>query len=86
MNPYDRARSDAQQDYFQNAPFASVGGLAKRAEMVAPQWIAEPERAEYLRGYRDQCRQMFGDDWQTCSFGWAPALTINEPPDAGGSE
>lgn len=80
MSAYDRAQIDAQQDYFENAPFACVGGLAKRERMTAPEWIEPSERDEYLRGYRDKCRVLFGEDWATCPFGWAPALTINEPP------
>lgn len=77
--PFERAMSDAQQDACENAPFACVGGLAKRGAMVAPEWITPSEREKYLDGYRAAARLLYGDDWETCSFGWAPALTINAP-------
>jgi hypothetical protein len=75
-NPYQRARIDAYQDRCENCSFASVGGLEKRLNMEAPRYIAEADLEEYLRGYRDQAQDMYGDDWATCSFEWAPALMI----------
>lgn len=64
------------QDACENAPFASVGGLASRAALVAPKYAPPGQEAEYLRGYAAQARASYGEDWQTCSFGWAPAVTI----------
>lgn len=78
MSPdtYNRARTDCVQDSYENCPFASVGGLDKRDNMKAPDYITQDEREEYLRGYRDQAKALYGEDWQTCGFGWHPALTI----------
>lgn len=73
---YERAKTDCVQDSYENCPFASIGGLAARGDMKAPRYITEALRDEYLRGYRDQAKALYGDDWQTCTFGWAPALTI----------
>jgi hypothetical protein len=73
---YHRAQTDCVQDSYENCPFASIGGLDKRVEMKAPDYIAEADRDEYLRGYRDQAKAMYGEEWQTCGFGWGPALTI----------
>lgn len=64
------------QDGCENAPFASVGGLAARTAMVAPKYAPPGQESEYLRGYATQARAEHGVDWQTCSFGWAPAVTI----------
>jgi hypothetical protein len=77
LNTHDRARVDCMQDASENCPFASIGGLGARSEPRAPDYIAEDEREEYLRGYTETARQMYGEDWATCSFGWAPAMTIN---------
>lgn len=76
---------DCVQDRCENAPFGSVGGLDKRAAMTAPDYIAEKDREEYLRGYRDQAKDLYGEEWQTCAFGWRPALTIpgTRPEDRG---
>jgi hypothetical protein len=71
----DRATADAAQDSMENAPFASVGGLDNRACLVAPPWAAGHED-EYLEGYSEAALGMYGPDWRTCSFGWAPALTL----------
>jgi hypothetical protein len=81
--PFERAMQDAYQDSCENAPFACVGGLGKRAEMKAPDYITPAERRSYVDGYRAAARLMYGEDWQTCSFGWAPAMTIGEPPNEG---
>jgi hypothetical protein len=83
MTTFDRARSDCVQDAYENSPFASIGGLDKRAAPVAPSYIAESEREEYVRGYIAQAREMYGEDWRTCSFAWAPALTIADAPEEG---
>lgn len=84
--PYERAIQDAYQDSCENAPFNCVGGLEKRKAMVAPKWITPAERERYLDGYREGARRLYGDDWDTCSFGWAPALTIGGPSEATSEE
>lgn len=71
---YLHGRLDCTQDRYENSPFASVGGLGKRGEMVAPKYVSAWDEKEYLRGYRDAARAHFGDE--TCSFGWAPALEV----------
>ena len=76
-NAFDRAKLDAYQDRCENVPFASVGGLDRRGSMFAPKYIDPIDREEYLRGYRAAAREMFGDDWESCVFGWAPAITID---------
>ncbi len=76
-NTFDRARTDCVQDSCENCPFASVGGPDARASMRAPEYITGHwARSEYLRGYAFQARQSYGADWQTCAFGWGPAITI----------
>ena len=75
-NVFDRAKQDAYQDRCENAPFASVGGLELRGCMRAPSYVARVDQEEYLRGYRAAAREMYGDDWQTCAFGWKPALVV----------
>lgn len=77
---FERARTDCIQDGCENCPFASIGGLDARAVPRAPDYIEPAEREEYLRGYVYEARRQYGADWQTCGFGWAPAMTINEPP------
>ena len=79
MNAYDQGRADFAQDRSENAPFASTGGIATREAMRIPEWIAESEGEEYLRGYRDGARFAYGEEWATCGFGWRPVLLI-EPP------
>lgn len=75
-DPVGRAAMDCYQDRCENVPFASVGGIDKRADMTAPVYITPSEREQYLNGYRLQARNIYGDDWQTCPFGWRPALVI----------
>ena len=79
LGTFARAISDFSQDYCENCPFASTGGLDKRADMVAPKYIIREEREEYLAGYRHAARVALGDNWATCSFGWGPALVIDGP-------
>lgn len=72
-----RATQNAAMDQMENAPFASVGGGERRSAMRTPEWVqGSVAEAEFLRGYRHQARVMYGDDWQTCSFGWEPAGVI----------
>jgi hypothetical protein len=81
---YRRARMDCIQDGCENAPFASIGGLEKRSSMVCPKYISRGDEAEYLRGYRETALVQYGPDWDTCSFGWGPAMVINEPAQSEG--
>ena len=67
-------------------PFACVGGPTKRSAMVAPSWIAEADREEYLRAYRAAAKESYGDDWETCSFGWAPAAEVGGANPCGACE
>lgn len=76
----DRGESDCTQDYYENSPFACVGGLGARTNMRKPDWLPEHDWEEYRDGYQTAAHQLFGPEWRTCSFGWRPALTINEPP------
>jgi hypothetical protein len=73
---FERGRSDCVQDSMENAPFASTGGLVKRVAMTAPAYVPEHDHEEYLRGYRWAAEKAYGADWQTCAFGWVPALTL----------
>lgn len=91
-DPFLRGGIDALQDRCENAPFNCVGGLSKRVAPVLPKWIAsvtdEGYRKDWLRGYLHRCRELFGEDWATCEFGWTPAIRIggdDEPsaPDGG---
>lgn len=75
-DPYERGRMDMVQDGCENAPFASIGGLDARTEPKRPHYITESEWPDYRRGYEEQAAKEYGLDWRTCSFGWAPALTI----------
>lgn len=74
---FTRAGQDALQDACENAPFGSVGGTSKRNDMLCPSYVPPEHHAEYLRGYRHAARLMYGADWETCEFGWAPAIMIN---------
>jgi len=85
---YESARIDAYQDACENAPFSSVGGIDKRAAMEVPERSylqTDEDAAEYLRGYRSMAQEMYGEDWQTCTFSWRPALTIVNDPAHGRS-
>lgn len=75
-----RGERDAMQDACENAPFASIGGLGVRASAAweLPKYVSEPCRDGYLRGYTDQCRRMYGEDWRTVEFGWVPAIEISK--------
>lgn len=74
--PRQRGAQDCYQDRCENVPFASVGGLEARASMQRPKWIPPEQEKEYLAGYREAAERLYGADWQTCSFGWTPALEI----------
>lgn len=74
--PKARGKHDCYQDHCENAPFASVGGLEKRGKLEAPDYIDGADQLPYLDGYIEQAVTMYGEDWQTCEFGWQKALTI----------
>ena len=73
---FKRGAENCALDSIENAPFSSVGGLESRHELKAPHYIAAEDHEEYLAGYVAEARSIDGDDWQTCSFSWGPALTI----------
>lgn len=73
---YSRGINDAHQDRCENAPFGSTGGLENRHQMKAPKYIPEEVAESYLNGYRAECENLFGLDWQTCEFTWKPVLII----------
>ena len=74
--PFNWGRTNCLLDSCENSPFGSAGGLANRSPLVAPQYVPEDQRAEYLDGYAFAAAAMYGADWRTCSFGWAPAMAI----------
>lgn len=76
MNPYDQGHDNCGLDACENAPFASIGGLDARSKPERPPWIADDDWPEFLQGYADRARIMYGDDWRTCEFDWKAALTI----------
>ena len=76
MTPFEHGEFNCMQDYCENSPFSCVGGLRARAELLRPSWISEEIWPEYRDGYESAARRMFGEEWRTVSFGWAPALTI----------
>jgi hypothetical protein len=77
---FKRGIDDCMQDSAENAPFASVGGLDRRGDMVVPHFISSGDGPEYLRGYRHAAGAMYGDDWQTCTFGRAITIDPKEQP------
>lgn len=77
---YGRATNDCIQDSFENAPFASVGGLDFRDRMIQPKYIKDEEWEDYQLGYQDQAYRMYGSEWRTIKFGWYPALEIKNEP------
>lgn len=73
---FRRGMTDCYQDRCENCAFASIGGLSARSAPVAPEYISPTEREAYLAGYVHQASVLYGDDWKTCAFGWAPAMTV----------
>jgi hypothetical protein len=53
----DRATSDAQQDAWENCPFACVGGLSARTKMQVPSYIPEADRLRISRATEATERQ-----------------------------
>jgi len=73
---FRRGALDCYQDRCENCAFASVGGLEKRGELKAPDYVNECDAKDYLEGYVAAAEEMFGEDWRTCEFEWKAALTI----------
>ena len=79
-----RGINDCAQDACENVPFASIGGLEARDDPRPPNYddgVPLTNTNAYLFGYTATARAMFGADWRTCEFGWAPAMVITEPLD-----
>jgi len=77
MTPYQRGLQDCSLDDMENAHFASIGGLNNRDNPGTPDYIKESDRKEYLRGYTDQAKALYGDEWEGVQFSWNPILQIN---------
>lgn len=81
-DPYEQGQLHAQLDQMENVPFASIGGLETRGKPIEkyPSYAPGDEkgRTDWLRGYTDMCRQMYGSDWRTCEFSWKPAIKITK--------
>jgi hypothetical protein len=75
-DPFQRGMFDCLHDSYENAPFNCAGGAGARPDLRAPKWITPNEQKAWLDGYKQAAKQMYGDDWSTCEFGWAPAITI----------
>lgn len=71
-----RGENDATQDFYENVPFASIGGIQNRGNMKAPSYIPAADVDDYLEGYRVRATQLYGDDWEDVEFTWRPALKI----------
>lgn len=81
--PYERGVQDAAQDRIECVPFASVGGPARRASMVAPDYITPAERGAYLHGYQDGSTLVYGAGWKDDPAWDAPPVAIPSPKDGG---
>lgn len=73
---FKHGSTNALQDACENCPFNGIGGLDARTDPKLPAYVTAENAAEWMRGYVRACCAMYGDDWRTCAFGWAPALTI----------
>lgn len=80
-HPFDTGAFCALMDRMENVPCGSVGGLDQRHAPIVPTYVRDADRAAWLAGYEARCAEMFGADWRTCAFGWAPALEIPNSPD-----
>lgn len=76
-NPYEWGRMCAAQDACENAPFGSTGGMDKRTDMKAPNYVAKGQRDEWLKGYRDFCDTSYGLGWETAEWGWSAVVEIH---------
>lgn len=79
---FKHGESDCYQDQCENIPFSSIGGLAARTQPKIPKYVPPAQAEDYLKGYISMAQRVYGDDWQTCSFGWKAALTIGGEDDA----
>jgi hypothetical protein len=78
--PYNWGATNCALDACEHNPFGSAGGLAARATaLVAPEYVPEDQRRDYLDGYAMAAAEAYGPDWRTCHFGWAPAIVIEAP-------
>lgn len=77
MTAYQRGSQDCVLDDIENAHFASIGGLTKRSKPATPHYIKKSDRKEYLHGYTDQAKALYGDEWECVQFSWKPVLQIN---------
>ena len=76
-DPYQRAKRDCIQDNYENCHFDSIGGMEKRKSMEVPEYILDEEKEEYLAGYAAQAKIMYGQGWQTYTFTWRTAFTLD---------
>ena len=70
-------RTVCYQDHCENCVFSSIGGRDSRDCFMLPEWVSEEQQADFAIGYAEMAEEMFGADWQTCTFSWQHALTIN---------
>lgn len=77
-HPFDLGAHVAMMDAMENAPCGSVGGLDQRHAPIAPDYVADADRAAWLAGYEACCAKMWGVDWRTAAFGWSQVLTIDD--------
>ena len=74
---WTRGANACGQDDMENVPFASVGGLEARPNLVVPpSYIEEHHALMYLNGYICHAIEMYDLVWATCEFDWKHALTI----------
>lgn len=83
MTPYERGQHDCLQDRFESISFSSTGGLDRRSDMTAPDYVPTDERGDYLRGYAAKATELFGEGWQTVTFSWRPAVCVGGVPSWG---
>lgn len=83
LNAFEHGYTNCGQGHMENAPFCHVGGLACRTDFRPPRWWHERYPNDdgrllraYHQGYAKAAREIYGPDWQTCEFGWTPALCI----------
>ncbi len=77
MNAYCWGWTTCYQDRCENVPFGTVGGEDARPDIKASDFVPPEKRGAYMAGYRACALRLWGDDYITCSFGWAPVLTIH---------
>ena len=77
MTPYQRGLQDCSLDDMENIYFNSIGGLINRVDPTISSYIKGSDRKEYLHGYTDQAKALYGDEWQGVQFTWKPVLQVN---------